>query len=105
MLSYLEQHKILLVYAPLVLYWLILLTATSLPSDKLPTELFEVGDKALHFFAYLVLSVFLCLTIMFQSRYKTLKKYPFNFTLLIGIIYGALDELHQMPRTGPVRRA
>lgn len=96
MLKFLEQHKASLVYLPLILYWIILLTATSVPSDKLPKEIFEVGDKLLHFGAYLVLSVLLCLTLIFQKKFVLLKKYPYYFTILFGSLYGALDELHQM---------
>ena len=56
----------------------------------------NVGDKAVHFFAYFVLAVLLYLTLIYQRKSIILFKYATIFTILIIAIYGALDEIHQM---------
>lgn len=93
MLRFLEKRKVLFVYTPLILYWLILLTATSTPSTALPTA--GIQDKILHFIAYFGLGILINLTLMFQNKYDILKKKSSLFTIVFGSIYAALDEIHQ----------
>jgi VanZ family protein len=92
--KYIEEHKVYLVYIPLVIYWIILLTLTSLPSGMAVTV--NVSDKLNHFGAYGLLSVLLFLTMNFQTKYPFLKKNANWLTVLIASSYGVLDELHQM---------
>lgn len=94
MLEYLRKNKIYLVYLPLVVYWTALFIATSIPTEYIPSV--GVSDKFYHFFAYLVLSVLLHLTFIFQEKLPVLREFPASFTLLIGSVYGIVDELHQM---------
>lgn len=94
MINYLKKHKTYLVYTPLVVYWLILFIATSLPSNYVPSV--GVGDKFNHFFAYMVLSVLLYFAFSFQGKYEILNKYPAIMAIIIASFYGAFDELHQM---------
>ena len=94
MLEYLRKNKIYLVYLPLGVYWITLFIATSIPTEYIPSV--GVSDKLNHFFAYMVLSVLLHLTFIFQEKLPLLGEYPASFTLLIGFVYGIVDELHQM---------
>ena len=94
MLEYLRKNKIYLIYLPLGLYWIALFIATSIPTEYIPAV--GVSDKLNHFFAYLVLSVLLYLTFIFQEKVPLLQEFPAVFTLLIGSVYGIVDELHQM---------
>ncbi len=94
MLDYLEKNKIRAVYFPLVVYWIILLTATSLPGQDLPK--LGVSDKIEHLTAYLILAVILNLALLVQNKYKLLKSKSSLFTVLIISVYAALDELHQL---------
>ncbi len=94
MLNKLETNKKWLIYFPLILYWLILFVATTLPSSDLPKT--GVSDKVEHFTAYMILAVFLNLTLMFQNKYPKLKKKAWLYTLLFVLTYAALDELHQL---------
>lgn len=94
MLEYLRKNKIYLVYLPLGVYWIALFIATSIPTEYIPSV--GVSDKLNHFFAYMVLSVLLHLTFIFQEKLPLLREYPASFTLLIGCVYGIVDELHQM---------
>lgn len=89
----LESNKKKYVFLPFILYWIILLGLTSYPADGIPV--FGIGDKFEHLFAYLVLSIFMQLTFHFQERYINLKKNHVYYTIVISVIYGILDELHQ----------
>ncbi len=93
MLRFLEKRKVIFVYTPLVIYWIVLLAATSFPTINVPTT--DVSDKAYHFTAYFGLGVLLNLTLVFQNKYLTLKKKNAFYTVLIGSIYGIFDEVHQ----------
>jgi VanZ family protein len=94
LLSFLQKHRYALVYIPLIIYWIILLAATSFPSERLPT--LGVGDKSKHFFAYFILAFLLNLTLLIQDKYPKMKEKAGAYTWVIIAIYGILDELHQM---------
>ncbi len=94
MFEYLEKHRTKLVYVPLIIYWLLLLTATSLPGKDLPD--IHVSDKIEHFSAYAILTILLTFTSLLQTKYKFLKEKAFLSTLIFVSIYAALDELHQL---------
>jgi VanZ family protein len=94
LLSQLEHNKKWLVYFPLIIYWLILFTATTLPAADLPK--IGVGDKVEHFLAYLILAALVNLALMFQNKYNKLKKYAWLYTLIFCLAYAGLDELHQL---------
>ena len=94
MFSFIEKHKKALLYVPLVIYWLILLTLTTLPSRDLPKT--GINDKVEHFTAYFILGFLLSLTLFFQGKYFKIKKY---FAVVSGLViglYAALDEIHQL---------
>ena len=93
MFEYLEKRKVYLVYVPLILYWIMLFTATSLPAANLPSV--AVGDKIKHFGAFFGLSVLLNLTLLYQSKVLLFKKYFLVAALIISSFYGLLDEIHQ----------
>lgn len=94
MLDLLRRNKIFLVYTPLVLYWLLILTLTSLPSRSLP----EVGisDKISHLLAFFGLAVLLSLTFQFQEKWEKLNTNYKIYTFWVVTLYGFLDELHQL---------
>lgn len=94
MFNFLERHKVVLVYLPLVFYWILLFTLTSLPSQSVPSV--GVNDKLEHSLAYFGLSFLLYLTLLFQKKSDFLKKYAAIFTILIILIYAVLDEVHQL---------
>ena len=94
MFEFLEGRKILFVYAPLIIYWTILFTATTLPVESVPT--FAISDKIHHLVAYFILSALLYLTLIYQRKSKTLFTYAPSVAILIASVYGALDEIHQI---------
>lgn len=94
MFNYLERHKILLVYLPLIFYWILLFTLTTLPTESVPSV--GVNDKLEHLLAYFGLSFLLYLTLHFQKKSIILKKYAVLFTFLVIFVYGIMDEVHQL---------
>ncbi len=84
-----------LITATLVVYWLLLLLGTHLPSSGLGD--IHVSDKSLHFYAYAGLAFLLAwtVTVYRQPRWST---YAFLFAIVL--LYGALDELAQWPIPG-----
>lgn len=94
MLKYFELHKKYLVYMPLVLYWLLVLTLTSLPGNDLPDV--PINDKIEHLLAFGGLGFLLNLSLRIQNKFTLIKKYPAWSTIIIVSSYSALDELHQI---------
>lgn len=94
MFEILEEKKVILLYIPLAVYWSALLIGTSLPADSLPG--FGIGDKLLHFGAYLILAILLSLSLLFQNKNQLLKKKYILFSIIISSVYGMLDEIHQI---------
>jgi VanZ family protein len=92
--EFLQKRKIWLVYIPLIIYWVILFTATSLPVDRLPSIGFT--DKINHFIAYFILAVLLNLTLIYQRKSQLLFEKAPIATIVICLFYGALDEVHQL---------
>jgi VanZ family protein len=92
--EFLEKRKVWLVYIPLIIYWLILFVATTLPVERLPS--IGLTDKINHFIAYFVLAVLVNLTLIYQRKSKFLFKKAQIATIVICLFYGALDELHQL---------
>lgn len=93
MFDYLEKRKVYFVYVPLIVYWLLLLIGTSLPTDNLPSV--AISDKFKHFGAFFGLSILLALTLHYQNKFLLLKKYFLAAALIITSFYGLLDEIHQ----------
>jgi VanZ family protein len=90
----LERHKVVLVYLPLIFYWILLFTLTSLPSQSVPAV--GVNDKVEHMLAYFGLSFLMYLALLFQKKSRLLKSNALLFTLLFVFAYGILDEVHQL---------
>ena len=94
MFKFLEGRKKLLVYTPLIIYWIILFIATTLPVQSVPT--FAISDKVHHLGAYFALSVLLHLTLIFQRKSEFLFNYAPFAAIAIASVYGAFDEIHQI---------
>ncbi len=90
----LKKKKVLFLYVPLVVVWIILFVLTTVPSYVVP-QYFDAQDKLEHLSAYFILSIFLCLTLHFQKKSIKLSNYAVLFTFIFALAYGAIDELHQ----------
>ena len=94
MFNLLERHKVVLIYSPLIFYWILLFTLTSLPTQSVPAV--GVNDKVEHLLAYFGLSFLLYLALLFQKKFFLLRNNAALFALLIVFAYGIIDELHQL---------
>ena len=95
MYNWLKDHKIYIIYIPLVLYWILIFVLTTIPASSIP-EIFGLTDKLKHISAYFGLAVLLGLTLHYQNKFLYMKKFFLLFTIIIIAVYGALDEIHQM---------
>lgn len=89
----LKNNKTFLVYFPLIIYWLIIFTLTTVPTEA--PQLFDFQDKVEHFIAYFVLGSLLTLALHFQKKNPSITKRTFLIALILIFIYGAIDEIHQ----------
>lgn len=91
--NFFEKNKKAVVFTPLVLYWVILFAATTLPAKELPKT--GVSDKIEHFLGYFILTFLFSNALFFQNKNKMFKKFPITVALLIVAFYGMIDEVHQ----------
>ncbi|MBZ0183373.1 MAG: VanZ family protein [Melioribacteraceae bacterium] len=94
MFKIIDNHPKYFFYIPLVLYWILLLVLTSLPSNALPKQAFS--DKVNHFLAYFGLAVLLSGTLFYQKKNRFLSAKYLISTIVLSSFYGFLDELHQL---------
>lgn len=85
-----------LVTATLVVYWTMLCVGTHLPSRLVASPLL-VSDKVLHFLGYTGLS-FLIATLL--PLLGVVERRVYWRAFLVAIVYGAIDELAQIPIPG-----
>lgn len=85
--------KKLYIYYPLTIYWIILLAATSFPTDSLP--IIGLNDKLEHLIAYFILSILFSLALFVQEKNQFLKKNWNVYSVIILTSYGIFDEVHQ----------
>jgi hypothetical protein len=83
--KYLKEHRRKVVYFPLIVYWIVLLIATSIPTDDFPRVLMTVGDKIKHFSAYLILGGYLSLAFSLQERVPKLQKHFILGGILVAL--------------------
>ncbi len=65
-----------------------------MPIDRLPS--FGLTDKMNHFIAYFALAILVNLTLMYQRKSLLLFNKAVMATIVICLLYGVIDELHQM---------
>lgn len=94
MFEFLEKRKIWLVYVPLTIYWVMLFTATSIPVERLPS--LGLSDKINHLIAFFLLAILLYLTLIYQRKSRFLYEKAAIATIIICMLYGAIDEIHQL---------
>lgn len=103
MYRFLEKNKVTFVYFPLCLFWLFLFVGTSMPGKEMPD--LGIIYKYGHFLAYMILSILLCLTYLFQKKIVYFHRKPFQFAIITIVLYSTLDELHQLLIPGRTGRA
>ncbi len=81
-------------FLPVVLYAGLIFKISSLPLNDLPDIEIWNFDKIIHIFEYGVLGFLLILAFHSNSSQKT-HKYIIFTCIVLGILYGGLDEIHQ----------
>ncbi len=77
-------------------FWAVLIFITSsIPGDKLPDKTFELSDKVIHFFVYLILYVTASYSFYKQNKFGLIKKHFYSAGLILALLYGISDEFHQ----------
>jgi len=93
-LNFFERHKKISVYFPLITYWLLLIIATSIPSNDIPN--LKLNDKIEHLLAYFILGFLFNLMVLVQNKFIYFKERAFTTTIILLGIYALIDELHQL---------
>ena len=91
-LQFLHKYKF---HIPVILYCTAIFVQSSFPSLYLPETDFKLADKLLHSVVYLILFFLFFYSLKNQNKSIKLKNYALEFSLLLTIIYGATDEIHQ----------
>lgn len=91
--NFFVRNKFISIYLPLIIYWLILFAATTLPAQAVPKT--GISDKIEHFLGYFFLTILLSNLLYFQNRKGKIKRFPITASLIIVASYGMVDELHQ----------
>lgn len=77
---------------PAIGFAIVIFILSQIPNEMLPPNVFDLQDKALHFFVYFLFGITL---IIATSTIKE-KKRAIGFILFFGMIYALLDEIHQI---------
>lgn len=89
----LMQNKKLKVFAPAIVWAIVILAVSSIPYLSSPSFGFKIEDKVAHFVEYLVLGVLLAYGF---SRLRLSRSRIFMLSAGISGAFGILDELHQL---------
>lgn len=90
------MNKRIKYHAPFILFCLLIFAESSVPSDKFPKIEFEISDKILHLAVYFVLFLTAYYSFNNQKKFKIIKDYVIISSLVFSVLYGALDEIHQL---------
>jgi VanZ family protein len=81
---------------PVILWGLLIFVSSSLPSQKLPNLPILGMDKAIHFGVFFVFALLTHRAIKYQDWFPYLSRHALVYTVPVTILYGVLDEVHQM---------
>jgi VanZ family protein len=90
-----RSHGFMRYQLPAVLWGVVIFVSSSLPSDSLPRISILHNDKVAHFVVFSLFCVLTHRAIRFQNRIPLVSRYALVFSVLITILYGAIDETHQ----------
>lgn len=74
---------------------MVIFVLSSIPGDQLPEIQFRLADKIAHFFIFGILGFLLARSIRITINPFWKNRYVL-WSILIGIVYGLVDEWHQM---------
>jgi len=80
---------------PALLWALLIFISSSIPSSLMPSLRVFDFDKGIHFGVYFLLAFFTYRALRYQERLPLLARHALLWTVLLIIVYGATDEIHQ----------
>ncbi len=80
-------------FLPAIAWAVLIFTASSIPSNAIPSLILKVSDLLIHFIVYAVFGSLLALAFV-ESTNRVSRKLIL-IVCCIGILYGASDEFHQ----------
>ncbi len=83
-------------HLPFILWLLIIFAESSMPGDFYPQVDIINADKILHMGIYGLLAMLCYISLIHIEKVNTFTANPFTWTLIIGSLYGASDEFHQL---------
>jgi VanZ family protein len=90
------QNRVVRFQLPAILCAFFIFIGSSIPSEYFPSLSIFEEDKLIHFVFFFALSFLTYRAFKFQTRYPHLSKYALGASLLFTVLYGAVDEFHQM---------
>jgi VanZ family protein len=81
--------------APAIVWALLIFILSSIPKLPLPELDLDFKDKIAHTVAYAILGYLTARALFYQSRFPGWRKKFLLFAILLGIVYGISDEIHQ----------
>jgi VanZ family protein len=85
---------ILWYYVPPVAWAAAIFVASHIPSEEFPFQI-EISDKIIHAAVFFVFTALVHRALLFQQASDWLRTNSLAASIVIGIVYGALDEFHQ----------
>lgn len=77
---------------PVIAYLIIITLVSSLPGDKIPPLGLKLGDKVIHALEFGLLGIFMFRALRFP---RMIVPVPYRATLVLGMLFAAVDEIHQ----------
>ena len=88
-------YKYIYYHFPWQLMMIFIFVLSSIPGDQCPEIQFKLEDKIAHFFVFGILALLLARS--FRNTLNPLWKNRYIlWSILIGMVYGLIDEWHQM---------
>ncbi len=81
----------------LAIVWAVVIFGlSSIPSDKFPDFTFSIPDKVAHATVFGVFCYLCYRAFRSQTRFKILSRFALTMSVVLTLIYGITDELHQL---------
>jgi len=80
---------------PAIVWALAIFVSSSIPADKLPELVIFKVDKLTHFVVFFLFAVLIHRAAKFQNRFPSLSHHSLMVTVVVTILYGVVDEVHQ----------
>ncbi len=94
------RGSFLLYQLPVLIWMLIIFVSSAIPSYDFPRVEFWGWAKLVHLFYYGMLCFLAQRAFRHQDRFPLLQRYSAWFAVLVAVLYGVTDEVHQLFTAG-----